>query len=256
MARNLTYEGLLEKVNSFDEYGAYVVKHLDEALWLQTIKINTKEAYENYLKIFPKGLYLRGANYRIDNFVVQEKQDKDKIERASRLQKEKELQHQREIEEKENKAKEEKRQQELEKQGIVIIDGLMYQNQPFTKTYTWEEAKEYAKDLRLGGYDDWRLPTKDELMKLGNIKLYNYDNYDNWKKWFENNNHKQIKNSKGNEHFIRKEFSENMPQIAWFWSITENNIDSSSAWFVYFYYGSGYCHAKSNESYALCVRGQ
>jgi len=37
---------------------------------------------------------------------------------------------------------------------IIEIDGLMYQNQPFTKIYTWEEAKEYAKNLRLGGYAD------------------------------------------------------------------------------------------------------
>ena len=28
---------------------------------------------------------------------------------------------------------------------------------------TWKEAQEYAKNLREGGYDDWRLPTLAEL---------------------------------------------------------------------------------------------
>jgi uncharacterized protein (TIGR02145 family) len=136
---------------------------------------------------------------------------------------------------------------------IVVIDELWYQNQPFTEIYTWENAKNYCNNLSLAGKSDWRLPTKDELMKLGNIKLYNYDNYNNWSKWFENNKHQQIKNSKGYEHFIRKEFSENMPKYAYFWSITEYNNNSSDAWYVYFNFGFD---IKSDKSYALCVRGE
>ncbi len=31
------------------------------------------------------------------------------------------------------------------------------------KRMTWNEAQEYAKNLREGGYDDWRLPTLAEL---------------------------------------------------------------------------------------------
>lgn len=49
---------------------------------------------------------------------------------------------------------------------IVEIDGLMYQNDILTRDYTYEEAKEYAKKLRLGGYIDWRLPTPEELLIL------------------------------------------------------------------------------------------
>jgi TIR domain/Protein of unknown function (DUF1566) len=33
---------------------------------------------------------------------------------------------------------------------------------------SWNDAYEYAKRLRLGGYSDWRLPTKEELQKLYN----------------------------------------------------------------------------------------
>ncbi len=50
--------------------------------------------------------------------------------------------------------------------GITIVDGLMYQNQPFTKTYSWKNAKKYCQNLTLGGYTDWRLPTIKELKKL------------------------------------------------------------------------------------------
>jgi hypothetical protein len=32
---------------------------------------------------------------------------------------------------------------------------------------TWHQAGEYARKLRLGGYSDWRLPTRAELKGLG-----------------------------------------------------------------------------------------
>ena len=53
------------------------------------------------------------------------------------------------------------------KDGIVIdnTSGLQWQDEePFMGTF--EEAKEYAKNLRLGGYSDWRLPTIAELETL------------------------------------------------------------------------------------------
>lgn len=169
MARNLTYEGLLEKVNSFDEYGAYVVKHLDEALWLQTIRINTKEAYENYLKIFPKGLYLRGANYRIDNFMVQEKQDKDKIERASRLQKEKELQHQKKIEEQENRAKEERLKQEKIREEKLKQEAIERDHHSFKTAQKFNNElsySDYLKNYPYGLHKAEALRKIDEFVRI------------------------------------------------------------------------------------------
>jgi hypothetical protein len=135
---------------------------------------------------------------------------------------------------------------------ITTIDGLSYQNQPFIKRYTWQEAKGYCRDLTLGGYNNWRLPTRAELMKLGNIKLYNWDNYDNWKKWYNKNKHKRNKNSKNYYHFIKKEFIENMPKYSWFWTSEER--DSSSAWVVDFNLGLGDWVKHSGTRYALCVR--
>ena len=136
--------------------------------------------------------------------------------------------------------------------GITTVDGLMYQNQPLTKRYTWQEAKNYCSNLTLGGYSDWRLPTRAELMKLGNIELYNDGNYDNWKKWYNKNKHRRYKNSKNHYHFIKKEFIENMSEYSLFWTSTER--DSSNAWFVDFGYGSGDWFNKTFNDYALCVR--
>jgi len=51
----------------------------------------------------------------------------------------------------------------------VIVDrhtGLQWAPDP-GRGMTWREAGSYARDLRLGGFADWRLPTRDELKRLG-----------------------------------------------------------------------------------------
>jgi len=117
--------------------------------------------------------------------------------------------------------------------NIIEIDGLMYQNQPFIKKYTWEEAKEYAKNLYLGEYDDWRLPTRAELQKLLTEE--------------------SSKNLKGYTQSIRKEFIENIPKFSFFWTSAEK--DSSQAWFVNFRYGYDLWNFKTDKNYVLCVSG-
>lgn len=47
--------------------------------------------------------------------------------------------------------------------------GLMWQTERSGKFSSFEEAKEYVQNLDLGGYSDWRLPTKDELYRLRDI---------------------------------------------------------------------------------------
>ncbi len=48
----------------------------------------------------------------------------------------------------------------------VSYAGHIWQRCIESGTYDWEEAKTYCQDLALGGYSDWRLPTKDELKSL------------------------------------------------------------------------------------------
>jgi len=151
---------------------------------------------------------------------------------------------------------------------IVVIDGLMYQNQTFTegKYYTWNEAKEYAKNCNLGAYDDWRLPTREELKKIMNIKipLFYFDNnerklddnnFDKRKKWYYQNKGKQLISSNENSYFIKKEFLENMPKEptgyyeAPFW--TGEEVNASDAWGVDFRFGMS---LKYRQSYGILVR--
>ena len=117
---------------------------------------------------------------------------------------------------------------------IVTIDGLMYQNQPFTKRYTWQKAKEYCQDLTLGGYSDWRLPNRKELKKLLTKN--------------------SSKSSKGYTQYIRREFIENLPKYSWFWTSTTYEKGSFLAWDVIFNGGYEDWYYKSSNLYALCVR--
>ena len=81
---------------------------------------------------------------------------------------------------------------------------LMWTTEDNGTDISWPQANEYAKELRLGGYSDWRLPTIDELEKLYDPKG-------------------------GNKYNIRKPF-----RLTgwWVWSSTKEGSDS--AWGFYF----------------------
>lgn len=51
----------------------------------------------------------------------------------------------------------------------VVVDsttGLMWQKNYASGTYNWQAALKYCEDLNYAGYDDWRLPNKNELTSL------------------------------------------------------------------------------------------
>jgi len=54
-------------------------------------------------------------------------------------------------------------------QTAIAIDatpGLQWAQDAGGQQMTWDEANDYVRKLRLGGYSDWRLPTKEELESL------------------------------------------------------------------------------------------
>lgn len=60
-------------------------------------------------------------------------------------------------------------QHNYEDRGDVIIDhatGLMWDKSGSDGAMPYDQAKEYAENLTLAGYTDWRLPTVAELMSL------------------------------------------------------------------------------------------
>jgi hypothetical protein len=48
--------------------------------------------------------------------------------------------------------------------------GAMWQMERTGTIKSIEDARQYAANLKLGGYDDWRLPTVDELYNFINLK--------------------------------------------------------------------------------------
>jgi len=138
-------------------------------------------------------------------------------------------------------------------QGVITMGKLTYQNQLFTQQMTWQEAKEYAKNLRLGGFDDWRLPSLKELRALGNVELYNgEDNEPFWKEWYQNNKDYALSNPKGEKHFINEKLVKNMPQYSIFW--TSEAKDEDDVYLVAFHLGCNYADYDTSKHYVLCVR--
>jgi len=168
--------------------------------------------------------------------------------------------------------------------GITVMNGLMYQNQPFSsqdksnfdnnknggRIWNWQGAKAYCQDLTLGNYSDWRLPNREELQAVGNIEFYQVNG--DYKtvgefidqvqakndKFFHANKHKRNSSSKGHKYFVKEKFVENMPPLTGkykyvaFWSSTEE--DPYLVGSVNFRDGGSYGRFKSDSLYALCVR--
>ncbi len=52
-------------------------------------------------------------------------------------------------------------------EDITIIGDLVWEKEIPKDQMTWDEAMTYAKNLKQGGYNDWRLATVDELLEIG-----------------------------------------------------------------------------------------
>jgi len=100
----------------------------------------------------------------------------------------------------------------------------MYQNEPFTKRYTWEEAQNYAHNLSLGGYDDWRLPTIEELSKIKKPHLTERGYTEPWNKWIEKNKNILKKDKDQKYYFFQDVFLINMPKYSFFWCLSKGNV--------------------------------
>ena len=58
-----------------------------------------------------------------------------------------------------------------------IKTGLMWASNDNTIPISWPNAVEYCKNLRTGGYADWRMPSLAELRSLYNPNLMNGNGY-------------------------------------------------------------------------------
>ena len=136
--------------------------------------------------------------------------------------------------------------------NMLVIDGLLYQNHTFTKTYTFEEAQSYAQNLHLNDIKNWRLPTIKELKNIAHIEIPIFKkNEPLWKSLYKQNKEKRVTTPLGYQQFMQNEFLPNMPKNACFWSSQEE--DALSAWSVNFSKGKDERYHKEGSYYLLCV---
>jgi len=109
--------------------------------------------------------------------------------------------------------------------GIVTdsTSGLEWEAEP-AGPLTWQEAMDYAATLRLGGHDDWRVPTIEELLTLVDYSRVNP--------------------------------ATDLPRMPseWFWSSSSYAGSASTAWDVLFSPGLVNRYDKTNTYYVRCVR--
>jgi len=101
-------------------------------------------------------------------------------------------------------------------------------NATTSSLYTWSAALTQCDTLSLGGFSDWRLPNKNELLLL-------------------------VDKTKINP-AIAAVFV-NVNYSSYYWSSTTYAGGTSYAWYVDFYYGSDDFDVKTNSYYVRCVRG-
>jgi len=124
--------------------------------------------------------------------------------------------------------------------------GLIWQKETVKNKMTWEDAMEYAKNLRLGGYDDWRLPTIKEFSKVirscgGTTTSLNYGLND-------------ISDANMNNDYYQNSYKEEGFNSDSYWSSSANKNNSNNFGIVRFNYGYINYDHKKHKSFVRCVR--
>ena len=113
------------------------------------------------------------------------------------------------------------------KEGVVIDNntGLMWMQNPLDKLFTWDEACEVKHEFE--GFDDWRVPTIEELTGIIDYKK---------------------SDSTCNDVFRFGKYSV-------FWSSSPKVGNTNYAWYVNFSYGYVYYNRRVNAFQVRLVRG-
>jgi hypothetical protein len=118
---------------------------------------------------------------------------------------------------------------EAEPSGVVLdrVTGLMWQQRVDERQLTFADAAQHCAELSLAGHEDWRLPSRLELVS--------------------------ILDTLRTQPAIDVAAFPNTPSD-WFWSSTLAGGDPQSAWYVYFYFGYPKTDLISNQFSVRCVR--
>jgi len=118
--------------------------------------------------------------------------------------------------------------------------------------YSIVEAKEYVDELntnKYGDFDDWRLPTIEELASICPIEPYPYaGNHRAWKAWYEG-----VREKANDGIFIVQELASNVGKDGWYWSSTKKS--DTEYYLLNFKEGNTNFHNFDQSFYVRCVRG-
>ena len=118
----------------------------------------------------------------------------------------------------------------INKDGTITdtCTGLMWQKEAATLKMTWQDAIEYCENLSFSDFNDWRLPTLNELRSIVDYSKFNPAiNQDLFKGFLS----------------------------AFYWSSTSTNDSMGGAWGLYFNNGLGDRKYKDLSNYVRAVRG-
>jgi hypothetical protein len=114
------------------------------------------------------------------------------------------------------------------------VTGLDWQRQvPAGPGYAWTAASQVCERLVLAGHDDWRLPSRIELVSL-------------------------IDGSRTDPAIALDAFPfvpGSRPLSDWYWTSTPSAVSPTRAWYVYFYFGYPDLDDRSSDFPVRCVRG-
>lgn len=146
----------------------------------------------------------------------------------------------------------------------VVIDnktGLMWQRTRADDTMNHNDAIEYCKDLSLGGYSDWRLPSISELKTLivgcqsGTDACKVSDDCLSSNCYSGSCQCAGIKGPGEGGYYWQKSVWQGVGRRPYFWSSSVLSGDSSGAWGVGFDFGSvDYMYHRNKDNDVRCVR--
>jgi hypothetical protein len=111
--------------------------------------------------------------------------------------------------------------------AVDLVTGLMWQRQLVDNPSSFAGAKAACDALVLGGYDDWRLPSRIELVSILDLARI--------------------------QPAIDPIVFPSTPND-WFWTSSPAAADADKAWYVYFYFGYPNTELASNAFSWRCVR--
>jgi hypothetical protein len=109
------------------------------------------------------------------------------------------------------------------------LTGLLWQRNIQAGAYTWTGADAYCDGLELARHDDWRLPTRMELVSILDL-------------------------TRSHPAIDVRAFPDAPSE--WFWTSSRSAVGPSRAWYVYFYFGYVGHDDTTNVYRVRCVRGQ